>query len=166
MTVYTVQVEDRIFQVVISGNQLSIDGIKEQARLIQLNANNFFLLCRERHNLALHLEAQEGNAYAVIAAGRRVIAQVESWRGGSKAVHTAEATAANQLRAPMPGMIVSVQVNEGDRVEKGQVLIRQESMKMQMELRAPVTGKVVKIATLPQTQVEKGALLVEIQPQE
>ncbi len=165
MTIYTVQVENRVFQIDISGNQLFIDGIKDQARLIQLNANNFFLLSRDRHNLALHLEAQEGNTYAVIAAGRRVIAQVESWRGGRKVVKAAEASTANQLRAPMPGLVASILVNEGDRVEKGQVLVRQESMKMQMELRAPVAGKVVKIAIQPQTQVEKGALLVEIQPE-
>ncbi len=164
MTIYHVQVGNRTYRVDISGNQLFIDGIKEQAKLIRLNANNLFLLCRDRRNTALHLQSQNGQTYAVSTEGRRVIAQVET--GEAKQLRPADPGLANQLLAPMPGMVVSIHVQEGDQVEKGQKLVTQESMKMRMELRSPVAGRVVRISAQPHTQVEKGALLVEIQPDE
>jgi len=49
-------------------------------------------------------------------------------------------------------------------VESGQVVMVEESMKMQMQLRAPVAGRVEKIAVKPGAQVEKGALLIKIVP--
>ena len=164
MTIYNVQVGMQTFRVDISGNQLTIDGILQQARLIRLNANNLFLLCWEHKNRVLHLQPQGEQTYAVTTEGRRVIAQVDAPQAGKTAHRAAEAALANQLVAPMPGLIAKVHVQVGDGVEKGQVLVTEESMKMQMELRAPVTGTVSRVDARPQSQVEKGSLLVEITP--
>jgi biotin carboxyl carrier protein len=69
---------------------------------------------------------------------------------------------AGALLAPMPGIVISVAVKEGDTVERGQVLAVLESMKMQMQMRAPISGRVTRVAARPAAQVEKGALLVQI----
>ncbi|MDD5371395.1 MAG: biotin/lipoyl-binding protein, partial [Anaerolineaceae bacterium] len=119
-------------------------------------------LCRGWRYLGLHMQPQKDQTYAVLTEGRRVIAQVET--GEAKGVIAKDALQESQLLAPMPGVVVTIHVQEGDVVEKGQVLVTQESMKMQMELRAPVTGRVSKIAAQAHTPVEKGALLVDIQP--
>jgi biotin carboxyl carrier protein len=47
-------------------------------------------------------------------------------------------------------------------VEKGQVLVLLESMKMQMQMRAPIAGRVSKVAVQRGAQVEKSTLLVQI----
>jgi biotin carboxyl carrier protein len=62
----------------------------------------------------------------------------------------------------MPGLIVEVLTQEGETVQAGQVIVVEESMKMQMQLRAPCTGRVEKIALRTGVQVEKGTLLVKI----
>ncbi len=49
------------------------------------------------------------------------------------------------LRAPMPGLVVAVPVGEGQHVEKGEVLLVLESMKMQNELKAPRQGTVARV---------------------
>ena len=49
------------------------------------------------------------------------------------------------LKAPMPGMVVSILVEEGQKIEKGQVLLILESMKMQNELKAPRDGTIGRI---------------------
>ena len=49
------------------------------------------------------------------------------------------------LKAPMPGLVVSVLIEEGQEVKKGQVMLILESMKMQNELRSPRDGKVVRV---------------------
>jgi acetyl/propionyl-CoA carboxylase alpha subunit len=46
------------------------------------------------------------------------------------------------LKSPMPGLIVSLMVEEGQVIEKGDVLVVLESMKMQNELKSPRAGTV------------------------
>jgi pyruvate carboxylase subunit B len=65
--------------------------------------------------------------------------------------------------APMPGLIVRVNVVPGDTVEAGQGVVVMEAMKMENELRANAAGKVRSVDVAPGTAVEKGALLVSLE---
>ncbi len=65
--------------------------------------------------------------------------------------------------APMPGLIVRVNVKVGDRVEAGQGLVVMEAMKMENELRATGAGTVKRVQADPGSAVEKGVLLVELE---
>jgi pyruvate carboxylase subunit B len=67
------------------------------------------------------------------------------------------------LKAPMPGLIVRVNVAVGDQVIAGQGLVVMEAMKMENELRAAAAGRVKSIVATPGTAVEKGALLIELE---
>jgi len=67
------------------------------------------------------------------------------------------------LLAPMPGMIVRVNVAEGDVIHAGQGLVVMEAMKMENELRATSGGAVRRVLVTPGTAVEKGALLLEME---
>ena len=62
----------------------------------------------------------------------------------------------------MPGLVVAVSVNEGQQIEKGQVLVILESMKMQNELKSPRAGKVEHIKVKAGESVEQKQLLVSI----
>ncbi|MGA8942339.1 MAG: biotin/lipoyl-containing protein [Thermoactinomyces sp.] len=53
--------------------------------------------------------------------------------------------ASNSIKAPMPGSILSVKVNEGEKVKAGQVLLILEAMKMENEIVAPKDGVIDKI---------------------
>jgi pyruvate carboxylase subunit B len=66
------------------------------------------------------------------------------------------------LKAPMPGLIVRVNVAVGDQVSAGQGLVVMEAMKMENELRATAAGRVKSVLATPGTAVEKGALLIEL----
>jgi biotin carboxyl carrier protein len=65
--------------------------------------------------------------------------------------------------APMPGLIVRVNVSVGDRVDAGQGLVVMEAMKMENELRATAAGLVKSVEVAPGTAVEKGTLLVALE---
>jgi biotin carboxyl carrier protein len=67
-----------------------------------------------------------------------------------------------QLKAPMPGLIVSILVEEEQQVEKGQVLVILESMKMQNELKAPRAGVVRHIRIKPGETVEQRQILLAL----
>ena len=68
-----------------------------------------------------------------------------------------------QVTSPMPGTILSVNVNVGDTVKRGQVLMILEAMKMENEIMCPCDGKVASINTTKGSAVETGALLCVIQ---
>src|ERR1044072_1239154 len=65
--------------------------------------------------------------------------------------------------APMPGLIVRVNVSPGDTVEAGQGVVVMEAMKMENELRATGAGRVRSVSVGPGTVVERGAVLVELE---
>jgi acetyl/propionyl-CoA carboxylase alpha subunit len=66
------------------------------------------------------------------------------------------------LKAPMPGLVISVPVSEDQVVEKGQTLILLESMKMQNELRAPYAGKVARLRIKAGESVEQKQILLNL----
>jgi len=65
-----------------------------------------------------------------------------------------------EIHAPMPALVVRVEVKVGDSVEKGGGLVILEAMKMENELRAPHSGIVKKVCVVQGTKVEKGELLL------
>jgi acetyl/propionyl-CoA carboxylase alpha subunit len=67
------------------------------------------------------------------------------------------------LVAPMPGLIVRIQVKPGDQVAKGQGLVVMEAMKMENELRASAAGIVKAVNVSIGTAVEKGTVLIEME---
>jgi len=71
-------------------------------------------------------------------------------------------TAEYHLLAPMPGLVVMVAVSDGDEVQKGDVLIVLESMKMQNELKAPRAGTVTRSRVKPGDGVEQRQILLTL----
>jgi 3-methylcrotonyl-CoA carboxylase alpha subunit len=66
----------------------------------------------------------------------------------------------------MPGRVIAVEVQQGQRVAKGQKLVTLEAMKMEHSLVAPFEGTVDGLAVEQGAQVQEGALLVRILAQE
>ncbi len=69
-----------------------------------------------------------------------------------------------QVRAPMPGVVVSVDVVPGQKVSRGERLLAIESMKLLSEMRAPCDGLVEALHVAAGEGFERDALLVELRP--
>jgi len=67
----------------------------------------------------------------------------------------------NDLKAPMPGLIASVLVNEGDEVSKGDSLLILEAMKMENVIKAAGDGIIKNIKVEKAQSVEKNQVLIE-----
>jgi biotin carboxyl carrier protein len=68
-----------------------------------------------------------------------------------------------EIRAIIPGRVVTVGVTTGDEVEVGDRLFVLEAMKMQNELRAPRAGTVAKVTVGERSTIEVGDVLVVIE---
>jgi acetyl/propionyl-CoA carboxylase alpha subunit len=66
------------------------------------------------------------------------------------------------LKAPMPGLVVAVPVEEGQEIDKGEVLLILESMKMQNELKSPRQGFVSHLRVKPGDSVEQHQVLMSV----
>ena len=75
----------------------------------------------------------------------------------------ASATGPRPVVAPMPGMVVKVEVSEGDVVRAGQGVVIVEAMKMENELRASGPGRVRRVHVSRGDAVAKDQILVEIE---
>lgn len=74
-----------------------------------------------------------------------------------------EADAQTSLKSQIPGKVVSIGVNEGDSIKKGDVVCVLESMKMQVSVKAHRDGEVKKIKVKPGGSVAKNDVLAEIE---
>ncbi|MDO7875337.1 biotin/lipoyl-containing protein [Hymenobacter sp. ASUV-10] len=73
----------------------------------------------------------------------------------------AAAAKVNELKAPMPGLIVDIRVQPGQAVQKGDPLLVLEAMKMENILKAPADGTVGGIKVNLRDNVQKGQVLVQ-----
>jgi biotin carboxyl carrier protein len=66
--------------------------------------------------------------------------------------------------APMPGMVIQYEVNVGDKVKAGDVVVVFEAMKMQNNIPSPIDGTVKAIVFGPGDSVAKDAIMAVISP--
>ena len=69
----------------------------------------------------------------------------------------------NEIKAPMPGLILEICVAVGQEVAENEALLILEAMKMENTLVSPRSGKIKSIAVEKSNAVEKGQLLIEFE---
>lgn len=78
---------------------------------------------------------------------------------------TAGATSAqDQIKAPMPGAVVSVHKAAGDAVKRGETIVTIESMKLQTALTAPRDGTVAEVLRKDGETFEKDEVIARLEP--
>ncbi len=102
--------------------------------------------------------AAAGERRYVSMAGEHYTLTPPQAQGGRK-----RAPAAGDLTAPMPGLVLSVAVAEGDTVTAGQTLVILEAMKMEIRVSAPFAGRVSHLRVSAGQVVERGTPLLDVE---
>ena len=109
------------------------------------------------------LVARTESGWTLELAGRRLEVAVEGERARAIRELTggeAPVSAGRELRAPMPGLVLGVHVEPGQRVEPGEPLVVIEAMKMENELRAETAATVAAVEVGEGATVNQGDVLV------
>jgi biotin carboxyl carrier protein len=149
-----------------SGTAL-LDGKAVNADVVKLSPNKFHVIIdRQSLNIELLNKSDNGKEMQISVNGIKQIVAIKdkydallSQLGMDKLMSTKN----NNLKAPMPGLVLRINVAVGDTVKKGDVLLVLEAMKMENAIKADGEGKVKRIAVNTQQAVEKNTLLIEME---
>ena len=166
---YYVTVGSTTHQVELDGSRATVDGVAVDIQLAAVPGTPLYhlLIGAASWTVAAEpLDGADGGRWALGVAGERIEVAVLDERarrrsGRASAVATPQPGVAH-VRAPMPGLIVRVEVAEGQRVDAGAGLVVVEAMKMENELRAPRAGVVQSVHVTVGQVVEKGTPLVTV----
>lgn len=162
---YITTIGDNEFIVeLLDDNRVLLDGkvyhvdfdalINEPVYSLLIDGKSYEAYIYEKEN-ALHVLMQ-GRFYSAFVEDERE----KRLRAASKS--TVSVGGDYHLKAPMPGMVVEVPVVNGQQVEKGDVLLILESMKMQNELKCPRSGRVTRIRVNPGDRVEQHETMLSV----
>jgi len=168
---YFVRLGSRSWEVEVDGARITVDGAALEAHLAHVPNTPLHHLLLDGGSWTVAAQSLDGLGegggprWALGAVGERVELEVVDERTRQiQALTGARPVGAggSVLKAPMPGLVVRIEVTPGQRVAAGAPLIVVEAMKMENELRASRPGVVEGIHVTPGTPVEKGAVLVTL----
>jgi len=113
------------------------------------------------------VEVEKGNAellseYDAISAPAAAPVAAPATAAPAPAAAPAPTASGNATPSPLPGMVVAVKKNVGDKVKAGEVVMLIEAMKMENEITATKDGTLVAVLAPKGTQVQVGTALFEI----
>jgi biotin carboxyl carrier protein len=150
---------------VVDEHHVSVNGRAQEVDFESVSGQPVYSLILDGKSYESYVyETEEG--WQVLTRGRQYNLTIEDEREKRLRAAAGGGVAESgefHLKAPMPGLVVAIPVNEGDKVEKGQVILILESMKMQNELKSPKAGTVGRIRVKQGEKVEQRQALLSVQ---
>lgn len=156
----------REFRVESTGKEKTINGKLFNADIIEIRTGKFHIL---RNNQSFAGEIVEVNVAEKMISLKinQSVYHVTVKDKYDELLHdlgldTANAKHAGDVKAPMPGLVLNVMVQPGQKIQKGDALIVLEAMKMENILKAAADGEVKKIMVKKGDKVEKNQIMVNL----
>jgi len=163
---YIANIEDKSFEVDIIETDgkliIRLDGQPVTVDFVRIKPPNLFSFLVDNQSFDVEIVKNE-EGYWVNFNGRRyecVLEDEKIQRIKDIAGFKKEILHDRELKSPMPGLVVAIEVKEGEMVKAGQGVAIVEAMKMENELKAKFDGKVKKVRVKPGQAVEKNEILV------
>ena len=164
---YVVAINGRRIGVEVGADGVRVEGEPVHARLDTVSGTpvRLITLGNTVHRVVVRRRADRGT-YTLWIDGFAYEAEAldERTRAVRDLTRASAPPGISPIVAPMPGLIVRVQVAAGDDVQAGQSVVVMEAMKMENELRAVAPARVKRVLVSSGQVVEKGAVLVDLEP--
>ena len=167
---YFVEIEDQTHEIEIGPNGLVLNGQPVEADLRSNHDSNVWNLVLDGRSYTLCARKRNGpGEWDIDIDGRRLeaVALDERRRAIRELAGTVITTHGPvEVKAPMPGLVIKLEVATNDEVQIGQGLVIIEAMKMENELKAMMKGRVGEVLVQAGQTVDKGEPLLVITPVE
>jgi len=161
---YQIRIGNRRFEVTINGDEpfAIIDGRKVAVDYRRLRGGKLHSILADNVGFEFELERANGGFDVWLGAGQvhADISDEKSERFQRLMGADAGRTKASSLKAPMPGLVIKVEVEIGQHVKRGDGLVIVEAMKMENELKAHSAAIIREIRVKPGDAVEKNQVLI------
>jgi pyruvate carboxylase subunit B len=163
---YLVKVLGRERSITVeSDDQVTLDGTPCAAHLESIDGQSLYslLICNASHEVSVE---PHGDRYYVLVDGTRYEVQVADAvlvQAGRAVTAPDQEEGEVTVASPMPGIVVAVLVEQGQRVRVGEGMLILEAMKMENELRAPCNGVVLCVHVTPGQTVNQREILVTLE---
>ena len=162
---YQATVNGRTFEIEINADgQILVDDEPRSIDFRELREGELYSLLVDHLSYEAVVEERD-DLYHVLMAGDLYEVKVtdeRSRRLASAFMALGDASGEVAIRAPMPGLIVRMPIQEGQAVAKGDTVVILESMKMENELKAPRDGTIHRVSVRAGDNVEQNKVLVTI----
>ena len=166
MSEYKVRVNSNEYKVSVENGRVSMDGKPFDADRIEFRKGHFQILRNNRSfraEIVEHLPEEKSFLIKVNNHDYRLqlsdhyddLLQAMGMDGSSHRM-------VNEVKAPMPGLVLKVMIEPGQSISKGDTLLILEAMKMENVLKAPADGVVKKILVTKGDKVEKNQVMVNM----
>lgn len=166
---FTVRAGKDAWDVEIEGEApryaITIDGQRFEVDAADLGDTALMTMLLDHHSVLAHTRVADArrSTYDISIDGKyRRVEVLDALASASRQAGGATERSGFDLEAPMPGLVVAVRVQAGDRVEAGASLVIMEAMKMQNELVAEAAGVVREVRVTVGQAVESGATLIVV----
>jgi len=140
--------------------EVEVDGRRHAVELVRVSPGLASLLAVDGRSFVVAWQRPAPGRYRVAVGEREFEVHLRHPLEREVAQGGAVAGGPQEVRAPIPGKVVSVAVSAGARVAAGQPLLVLEAMKMENQICAEGEGTVERIVVAPGDTVERGQLLV------
>jgi len=163
---YYVTIRDTTVEVDLEPDSIQVDGKVVTTDLVRVEGTDIhsLLVNGVSHRLVARREGQ--GSWRLFLRGQMLEANVVDER--TRAIRemtgsTGEQSGPKPVRAPMPGLVVKVDVEPGQEVEPGQGVVIVEAMKMENELTSETGGRVATVHVTEGQVVDKDDILIEFE---
>jgi biotin carboxyl carrier protein len=162
---YKATIKDRTFE--ITGEALDIiDGKKLAADILEYRKGKFHILLDGRSYTAELISVDKESKTCTVKIGHSVVTVAVKDRYDvllkEIGLDVIAGKKVNDIKAPMPGMVLQVMVENGQPIQKGDAIVVLEAMKMENILKSPTDGIVKKINVTKGDKVEKNQVMVSL----
>ncbi len=163
---YHVRIGERTFEVDLGEEGVRLDGAPVPADLARAEGTPARGLMVDAETYRVVADRGPRGSWKLHLRGRTLEVDVVDERTKAIRDMTGAGSAAlgpRPIAAPMPGMVLKVEVAEGDVVQPGQGVVIVEAMKMENELKSTGAGRVTRVHVRRGDAVEKDQVLVELE---
>ena len=161
---HRVYINQHEYRVDFDGKSGTINDKPVEADILEFREGKFHILVKNRSYTAELLEARPEEKAFVIKVNRSVFSITVRDKYDEllreMGIDVAKSKMVNDIKAPMPGLVLRVMVNDGQPIQKGDALVVLEAMKMENILKSPSDGVVKKVHVVKGDKVEKNQVMV------